>query len=118
MTTSEPYKDSNLSIEARIADLLPRMTIEEKAGMMFHSIITMNPDGTLTAAGAFGFGPGTHEMVQKRLMNHFNLIGSAAPEVMAEGHNRLQRPAAETRLGIPVSLSTDPRHGLAGNIIT
>jgi beta-glucosidase len=118
MTTNEGYKDSNLSIEARIADLLPRMTIEEKAGMMFHNIITMNPDGTLTSAGAFGFGPGTYELVQKRLMNHFNLIGSAAPDVMAEWHNRLQKLAEGTRLGIPVSLSTDPRHGLSGNIIT
>jgi beta-glucosidase len=118
MTTSEGYKDSTLTIEARIADLLPRMTIEEKAGLMFHNIITMNPDGTLTSAGAFGFGPGTFELVQKRLMNHFNLIGSAAPDVMAEWHNRLQKLAEGTRLGIPVSLSTDPRHGLSGNIIT
>jgi beta-glucosidase len=118
MTTNERYKDSNLSIEARIADLLARMTIEEKAGLMFHNIITMNADGTLTSAGAFGFGPGTYELVQKRLLNHFNLIGSAAPDVMAEWHNRLQKLAEGTRLSIPVSLSTDPRHGLSGNIIT
>jgi hypothetical protein len=38
MTTNERYKDSNLSIEARIADLLARMTIEEKAGLMLISL--------------------------------------------------------------------------------
>ena len=116
--TPELYKNPKLPIAERIADLMARMTIEEKAGLMFQHIITMNPDGSLTTAGAFGFGPGTYELVQKRFMNHFNLVGGAPTEVLATWHNRLQKLAEETRLGIPVSLSTDPRHSSIGNIAT
>ena len=34
---------------------------------------------------------------------------------MAEWHNKLQSLAASTRLGIPVTLSTDPRHSFTEN---
>ena len=34
---------------------------------------------------------------------------------MAEWHNRLQELAASTRLGIPVTISTDPRHSFSDN---
>jgi beta-glucosidase len=34
---------------------------------------------------------------------------------MAAWHNRLQEAAAQTRLGIPVTLSTDPRHAFSSN---
>ena len=34
---------------------------------------------------------------------------------MAEWHNRLQELAATTRLGIPVTISTDPRHSFSDN---
>ena len=116
--TPELYKNPKLPIAERIADLMARMTLEEKAGLMFQHIITMNPDGSLTTAGAFGFGPGTYELVQNRFMNHFNLVGGASTEILATWHNRLQKLAEETRLAIPVSLSTDPRHSSIGNIAT
>lgn len=114
----ELYKNPTLPIEERIADLISRMTLEEKAGMMFQNIIGMNPDGTLQTAGTFGFGPGTQELVQNRFLNHFNLMGGAPAETMATWYNRLQKLAEETRLAIPISLSTDPRHGHVGNIAT
>jgi hypothetical protein len=34
-----PYRDSTLSVEERVADLLSRMTVEEKSGQMFHTMI-------------------------------------------------------------------------------
>src|SRR5262249_15616712 len=36
----------------------------------------------------------------------------------AEWHNALQRLAQETELGIPVTISSDPRHGFDGNLAT
>ncbi|MFN8118939.1 MAG: glycoside hydrolase family 3 N-terminal domain-containing protein [Micropruina glycogenica] len=49
-------------------------------------------------------------------MNHFNILGSGpTPEAIAGWHNKLQELAASTRLGIPVTISTDPRHSYSDN---
>ncbi|NED90314.1 glycoside hydrolase family 3 protein, partial [Streptomyces sp. SID11233] len=49
-------------------------------------------------------------------MTHFNLLGTGDPTAMARWHNTLQRMAADTRLGIPVTLSTDPRHAFTEHV--
>src|SRR5437588_10584157 len=78
--------------------------------MMFHAVIVMNGDGSLVE-GTGQFGPfSTSEMVAKRLLNHFNVLPVASPRQMAEWHNRLQELAEQTRLGIPITISSDPRH--------
>ena len=49
-------------------------------------------------------------------MNHFNLLGSPdSVRDLVGWYNRLQELAASTELGIPVSLSTDPRHSFSDN---
>ncbi|MFD1937003.1 glycoside hydrolase family 3 protein [Nonomuraea mangrovi] len=98
------YRDPDLSVEERVADLLPRMTLEEKAGLMFHTLAVIGdyPDGA--------HFPSLEEMVGERHMNHFNLYGTHAAGDIARWHNLLQERARATRLGIPVTLSTDPRH--------
>ncbi|MEV7521480.1 glycoside hydrolase family 3 N-terminal domain-containing protein [Streptomyces sp. NPDC091371] len=116
----EPYEDPRLPAAERAADLLGRMTLEEKAGLLFHTMITINPDGSLVEPepGAPDDDPmraSTSAMVTGRSMNHFNLFGAAAPRRMAEWNNRLQDLAAATRLGIPVTVSTDPRNGFVDN---
>src|SRR5690349_20432635 len=106
----DPYEDPRRPIEERVEDLLAQMTLEEKVGLMFHTMIPMNPDGSLME-GQGTFGPfSTHEMVGTRLMNHFNVLQGTDPRRMAEWYNRLQTLAEGTRLGIPVTISTDPRH--------
>ena len=49
-------------------------------------------------------------------MNHFNLLGAvpSVPELVA-WHNRVQEVARATALGIPVTMSTDPRHSFSSN---
>ncbi|MFJ7266925.1 glycoside hydrolase family 3 N-terminal domain-containing protein [Streptomyces sp. NPDC099050] len=116
----EPYEDPRLPVAERVADLLQRMTLEEKAGLLFHTMIAINPDGSLVEPepGAPDDDPmraSTSAMVTGKLMSHFNLFGAAAPRRMAEWNNRLQDLAATTRLGIPVTLSTDPRNGFVDN---
>ncbi|UCD45051.1 MAG: glycoside hydrolase family 3 C-terminal domain-containing protein [Candidatus Bathyarchaeota archaeon] len=106
----DPYEDGRLPVEERVEDLLSRMTLEEKAGMMFHTMVGMKADGGLMeVAGPMNPAP-TSELIEKRLMNHFNVYAVAEPRRMAEWHNRLQRLAEGTRLGIPVTISSDPRH--------
>jgi beta-glucosidase len=114
----DPYEDPRRPIDERVEDLLAQMTLEEKAGMLFHAMLPMNQNGSLVEGESF-FGPfSTAEMVSSRLINHFNLVGGAPPRQIAEWSNRLQQLAESTRLGIPVSLSTDPRHAFSDNPAT
>jgi beta-glucosidase len=98
---------STAAVEERVDELLARMTLEEKVGLMFHAPIFMNPDGTLL--------DGTEERIGGRLLNHFNIYYAPGPRRHAEWHNRLQDLAKTTRLGIPLTISSDPRHSFAEN---
>lgn len=116
VTTDRPWLDATLPITERVELLLSEMTLAEKAGLLFHSMITAGPGGQLAEADpAFGL-PSTREFLVDRHLTHFNLFGSpgTATEI-AEWHNRLQELAATTRLGIPVTVSTDPRHAFSDN---
>jgi beta-glucosidase len=110
------YEDPALPVAERVEILLAQMTLSEKAGLFFHSMIPMGDGGQLSdAAPDFGL-PSTAEMVADRHLTHFNVVGSnLSAREMAEWHNRLQQLARSTRLGIPVSLSTDPRHSFTDN---
>jgi beta-glucosidase len=106
------YEDPTRPIEERVSDLLSQMTLEEKAGLMFHPPIVPGPDGNLVEeAGGMSFAP-TSELVGGQHLNHFNLYWIPQPRLMAEWVNNLQRLAEGTRLGIPVTLSSDPRHSV------
>jgi beta-glucosidase len=111
----DPYEDSRRPIDERIEDLLSQMTLEEKAGMMFHPPIGMNKDGTLMEeASAFSPYPSS-DLIADRLINHLNVYEVADPKQMAEWYNRLQKLAERTRLGIPVTIASDPRHAFTQN---
>jgi beta-glucosidase len=94
------------------------MTVEEKAGLMFHPPIAVPDDGTL-AEEPTPFAPEpTSELVVGRGINTFNVFQLPGPREVATWHNRLQQLAAETRLGIPVTISSDPRHSFATGAAT
>jgi beta-glucosidase len=111
----DPYEDPRRPVEERVTDLLGQMTLEEKAGLMFQTIIMIGDDGSLVEGEGL-FGPfSTARYVQELLMNHFNVLRISGPRQVAEWHNRLQQMAEETRLGIPVTISSDPRHAFSNN---
>lgn len=114
--SDRPWLDASLPVEERVELLLAEMTVEEKAGLFFQTMIVMGEGGELSEGdSAFGI-PSNREYVAGRHMNHFNLLG-VAPKAshIAAWHNKLQELAASTRLGIPVSISTDPRHSFSDN---
>jgi len=49
-------------------------------------------------------------MIVKKKMNHFNIIQATSPKAMATWNNNIQKLAERTRLGIPITIATDPRH--------
>lgn len=112
-----PYQDATQPVADRVEDLLSRMTLEEKAGQLFHSMLMMNADGTpVTETDGSMLPFTTPELIEGRHLTHFNLLGTYGAREMALWHNAIQEMAAHTRLGIPVSLSTDPRHAFTDNI--
>ncbi len=112
----DPYEDPRVPIEARVADLLAQMTLEEKAGQMFQTFIPVNPDdATLTGPGMHGRSS-ISEMLLNLRMTHFNVARVASARQTAEWHNRVQKLAEGARLGIPVTIASDPRHAFTRNV--
>jgi beta-glucosidase len=120
--TMEPYEDPRRPVEERVNDLLGRMTLAEKAGLMFHTMMQSTVDGLYEPDPERPDEPpevlSTSHLVNTLHINHFNATPRIAPGAYAQWHNRLQLLAAGTRLGIPVTLSTDPVHGFADNPAT
>lgn len=113
------YEDPRQPIEARIEDLLGQMTLEEKAGMLFINGSVVNEDGSIEEkTGAPGFGGVAAKQIASQNMNHFNLWQIPGAQVVAAWHNKLQRFTEQTRLGIPVTIASDPRNHFTRNIFS
>lgn len=135
----DKYEDWRLPVDARVKDLLSKMTIEEKVGFMLISTTRMANDG--------GFGPsanpnapitsgfneedlvqnvnmftrkplsepnmsasGTTKAVTERQLRHFILRANTSAKTMAEWSNNLQALCESTRLGIPAIVASNPRN--------
>lgn len=111
-----PFEDPRLSPDERAADLTSRLSLEEKAGLMFHSIIEMSPDGEpLTGPGMIAT-MGTEDMVLQRRITHANVHALASsPRATARWANTVQTMAAQGPHSIPVTISSDPRHSMVQN---
>ena len=79
----DPYEDWRLPVDRRVADLVAKMTLEEKAGLMIHSSLSgfTGPNGEvlgLPAAGQRGGGPARRRDGARRANRAFE--GGAEPE--------------------------------------
>jgi len=106
----DSYEDWRLTPEARARDLVSRMTLEEKAGTMMHG--TARGVGPMAVAGVGT----TYDTAANRALIDGAKVTSmitrlgGEPAALAAQNNALQEIAERTRLGIPVTISTDPRH--------
>lgn len=114
----DPYEDPCLQVEDRVDDLVARMTLEEKAALLFHQGLVVPDDGTVGDEPGMVAGPSTRALVAELGLTHFNIYWGPRPAVLAGWHNRMQEAAERTRLGIPVTISSDPRHGTGDNPAT
>ena len=113
--TLPTYKNALYCVEDRVEDLIQRMTVEEKAGLFWHARLIPGPNGTMDPGNAERNS--TEFMIGTQLISHFNLVGVVrSARETAEYHNMIQKYIIDnTRLGIPLSLSTDPRHAFTDN---
>jgi beta-glucosidase len=119
------YEDPHAAVEDRITDLLDQMSIEEKAGTMFVSMIGMTSQGdpvdkprlsTDPFDIIIGFAaPPASKMLVVKNINSFNILNAYEPDIMALFNNNLQKVAERMRLGIPITITSDPRHSADNN---
>lgn len=105
----DPYEDWRLPVARRVADLVARMTLAEKAGAMMHGSLAARDN--VVGASTLGYDVAAAQAaIDGQHITSFITRLAVTPERMAEENNALQRLAAKTRLGIPLTISTDPRH--------
>lgn len=127
----DPYEDWRLPVAERVADLIARLTVEEKVGLMHYASnfgAFTGPEGELleeptrAMAGSEAFEPRfdghlppaplhtPRQMVLERHMRYVNNFGGGPPVIEARWNNALQELAESSRLGIPIVFGTDPRN--------
>ena len=97
-----PYENPRLPVRERVADLLSRMTLEEKVGQMtqterYQVFADETPITTLGLGSILSGGGSTP--------------AENTPEAWADMIDRFQRAALRTRLGIPLIYGIDAVHG-------
>ncbi len=112
-----PFEDPRRTPAERADDLVGRLSLAEKVGLMFHNVIEVGPRGALMRGDGRVARASTRTVVAEKLINHLNVhaLPSEAGE-SARWSNALQELAATTPHSIPVTVSTDPRHGFTANV--
>jgi len=115
------YKDANQAVDIRVADLLSRMTLEEKVAQMCQYVgpnhiresmartkgqkIAKNDD-----AQGFYQNLSVNDLLK---LTENGMVGSFLHVVTVEESNQLQRLALKSRLQIPLIIGIDAIHGNA-----
>lgn len=104
----DPYENPRLTPEVRARDLLARMTLAEKAGLMLHGTAPTIRSGS-GVEDSYDLAK-AEQLIRDGHVTSMITRLAADPEKMAVENNRLQAIARRTRLGIPITISSDPRH--------
>ena len=105
------YEDYRVDSVKRSEDLVSQMSLEEKIGQMFHPPFILKPDLWMFIYEiAIRGNRLTESQILFDNISHFNLYGNPSPEELANKINYFQEIASRTRLGIPITISSDPIH--------
>lgn len=106
--------DTTGTPEARAAEFLKTMSLQDKVGLMFHTIC---PGNSLDAERAMVPELMTMRKLIEKGITHFNIHGSSPTAgEMAETNNELQRFATSVNSKVPITFSSDPRHAFSNNV--
>jgi len=99
-----PYEDWRLTAEQRAADLVARLDLEQRAGLLMHA--------SLTGRGTYDRAAFDPLLQDRHISTYISRLSIGAGE-LAEQHDQLQQAAEEQPFGIPLKISTDPRNGFS-----
>ena len=108
----DPYEDWRLPVEKRIDDLMSKMLLDEKIGLMFPIILSIGENGEPVEEVKLGNHIKTSDAIVKKKINHIYIYSPEKPHIIAKWCNNIQELAEHTRLGIPVTICSDPRHSV------
>ncbi len=129
----DKYEDWRLSSEERAKDLVEKMTVEDKIGMMvinsrgmginqrdkskvdatglLDEAMSVSSSNVENVFGGQGQGTyGTTDTIKKLRMRHFILRQNPEPEDLAAWINQMNLVAEDTELGIPVLVDSNSRN--------
>ncbi|MBV7505415.1 glycoside hydrolase family 3 C-terminal domain-containing protein [Bacillus sp. sid0103] len=96
----DPYENWQIPTEVRVKDLVKKMTLEEKAGMM---LITEFPSFKNNKL-----------VLPNKLINqntrYYIFRQTPTADIIADYNNQLQEAAEGSRLGIPIVITSNPRN--------
>ncbi|MGX5835032.1 glycoside hydrolase family 3 protein [Aeromonas piscicola] len=98
-----PYEDWRLGAAERARDLVGRLSLAQKAGLMMHGTLVLNTDGRVNLTAM-------DKMLHEDGVNTFITRMAGDPAAIADDNNRLQALLEGVGLGIPMTVSTDPRN--------
>lgn len=121
--TLEPYEDWRLSAEERAEYLASRLPVEEIAGMMLYSSHQSVPSGGMFGGATYNGKPYRESGAkasdlsdtQKKFLTEDNLRAVLvttveSPATAAQWNNNMQAFVEGCGHGVPVNISSDPRH--------
>ncbi|TFF75801.1 glycoside hydrolase family 3 protein [Aeromonas taiwanensis] len=101
--TLTPYEDWRLGAAERARDLVGRLTLAQKAGLMMHGTLVLDAEGRVNLDAM-------DKMLRSDGVNTFITRMAGDPAAIAEDNNTLQALLEGVGLGIPMTVSTDPRN--------
>jgi beta-glucosidase len=113
-----PYQNSKLPVEKRVADLLQRLTLEEKIAQMCQYVGPGHikeaeknmAQRQMKTSDAYAFYPGL-AIADIERMTAKGMVGSFLHVVTVSEANHLQRLAQQSRLKVPLLIGIDAIHG-------
>ena len=119
------YEDWRLNVVDRAKDLASKMSVEQIAGLMLYSRHQSVP---VTSAGMFAgtyegkafteSGKKASDLSDQQIaflttdnLRHVLMTSVQGPSIAATWNNNMQVLAEKLGMGIPVNISSDPRHG-------
>jgi beta-glucosidase len=100
--------------EMRARELVSRLTLEQRAGLLFHPMVLLHGPVDLDAPSPLGFGS-LRELVVDRGIRFLCLGGAVDLRTFAEASAPLRELALTTGSRLPLVFSTDPRHSFLQN---
>lgn len=123
----DPYEDWRLETDARITDLLSQMTVKEKAMLLYHVCTCGDNSGVVFDNQNLYEQNCPYDEAGKKYsmwyyINEYGITSyldnsNGTPDEQVWAHNEIQAIAENTRLGIPVTFSSDRQYNAWGGYI-